>query len=46
MTIYLDKNGIQQLLEKIDEYADSQKWDEDSIKRATHNWFKYLSQNK
>ena len=40
------ENGIQQLLEKIDEYADSQKWDEDSIKRATHNWFKYLSKNK
>lgn len=37
------KEGIEKLLENIEDYSDSKSWDEDSIKRATTNWFKYLS---
>lgn len=35
--------GIQIMLESIDEWRDAPLWDKKSIKNATKNWFKHLS---
>ena len=37
------EEGVQQLMEKIEDFRDAPLWDEASIKDATKTWFQYLS---
>jgi UDP-glucose 4-epimerase len=39
------EEGVQTLLNNIDLWRDAPVWDEESISRATHSWFKYLGNN-
>ncbi|MFB6356622.1 MAG: SDR family oxidoreductase [bacterium] len=36
------KEGVEKLLNQIDEYKDAPVWDEDSIEDATESWFEHL----
>lgn len=37
------EEGVARLLERIDDFKDAPLWEPQSIKKATENWFKYLS---
>lgn len=37
------ETGVQKILENIDYWEKAPVWDQDSIKKATKSWFKYLS---
>ncbi len=40
------EEGVQKLLERLQDYEEAPLWDPDSIKNATQVWFKYLSKER